>query len=159
VCGRKKIFCGCNRRAAANELSLVNLQPLEHIMHKTLIGSALALVLLGASGAVSADEVPYQKAQLEQTLVAGKPAIVYVHATWCPTCKVQQPIVDKLSAEPQLKGVTIFVADFDKETELKKQLKVSQQSTFVVFKQGHEVTRSTGQTQEPAIRATFDQAL
>ena len=42
---------------------------------------------------------------------------------------------------------------------LEKTLKVSQQSTFVVFKQGHEVTRSTGQTSEPAIRAVLEQAL
>jgi len=58
-----------------------------------------------------------------------------------------------------LKSVTIFLADYDTEVALKKSLKVTQQSTFVVFKQGHEVTRSTGQTQEQAIRATFEQAL
>jgi hypothetical protein len=55
--------------------------------------------------------------------------------------------------------VTIFEADFDTQTALEKMLKVTQQSTFVVFRQGHEVTRSTGQTQEPAIRAVLQQAL
>ena len=88
-----------------------------------------------------------------------RPAIVYLHATWCPTCKIQTPIVERLSTDPKLKSVTIFLADYDTEVALKKSLKVTQQSTFVVFKQGHEVTRSTGQTQEQAIRATFEQAL
>jgi hypothetical protein len=36
---------------------------------------------------------------------------------------------------------------------------VSQQSTFVVFKGGKEVTRSTGQTTRPGIEAVFAQAL
>lgn len=116
-------------------------------------------LLLMLAGSVLADEVPFNQAQYEKTVAAGKPAVVYLHADWCPTCRAQQPIVDKLSKEPGLKNVTIFVADFDKETALEKSLKVTQQSTFVVFKQGHEVTRSTGQTDEKAIRATLEQAL
>ncbi len=111
------------------------------------------------AGSAFAGEVPFNQAQYDQAVAAGKPVVVYLHADWCPTCRAQQPIVDKLSKEPQLKDVTIFVADFDKETALEKALKVNQQSTFVVFKQGHEVTRSTGQTQEKAIRATLEQAL
>jgi len=92
-------------------------------------------------------------------VAAGQPAIVYLHATWCPTCRVQQPIVDRLSTDARLKSVTIFLADYDAETALKKTLNITQQSTFVVFKHGHEVARSTGQTQEQAIRATFEKAL
>ena len=53
----------------------------------------------------------------------------------------------------------IFEADFDTETALEKTLKVGQQSTFVVFSHGHEVARSTGQTQEPAIREILQKAL
>ncbi|HEY2623329.1 MAG TPA: thioredoxin family protein [Dyella sp.] len=124
----------------------------------TLSYLAGALCLMLASSAF-AGEVPFNQVQYDKAVAAGKPVVVYLHADWCPTCRAQQPIVDKLSAEPRLKDVTIFVADFDKETALEKALKVNQQSTFVVFKQGHEVTRSTGQTQENAIRATLEQAL
>lgn len=116
-------------------------------------------LLLMLAGSALADEVPFTQAQYDKTIASGKPAVVYLHADWCPTCRAQQPIVDKLSKDPQLKNVTIFVADFDKEMALEKSLKVTQQSTFVVFKQGHEVTRSTGQTDEQAIRATLQQAL
>jgi hypothetical protein len=58
-----------------------------------------------------------------------------------------------------MKPVQFFVADFDTEKALKKALRVSQQSTFVVFKGGKEVTRSTGQTTRPGIEAVFAQAL
>jgi thiol-disulfide isomerase/thioredoxin len=119
----------------------------------------LAALLLWLAGTAAADEVPFNQASYAQALAAGKPVVVYLHADWCPTCRAQQPIVDRLSKEATLKQVTIFVADFDRETALEKSLKVTQQSTFVVFKQGHEVARSTGQTTEPAIRAVLEQAL
>ncbi|WP_430390792.1 thioredoxin family protein [Dyella sp. 20L07] len=119
----------------------------------------LGALLLALSGMAAADEVPFNQAQYQQAVAAGKPVVVYLHADWCPTCRAQKPIVDRLSTDQHLKNVTIFVADFDTETALEKSLKVTQQSTFVVFKNGHEVTRSTGQTAEGAIRATLEQAL
>jgi thiol-disulfide isomerase/thioredoxin len=127
------------------------------LRHSTL--SALSAVLFMFAGSAWAGETPYSKAAFDQSVATGKPTVVYLHATWCPTCKVQQPIVDRLSTDPTFKSVAIFEADYDKETALKKQLKITQQSTFVVFKDGHEVTRSTGETAEPAIRATFQKAL
>ncbi|MEP6907640.1 MAG: thioredoxin family protein [Pseudoxanthomonas sp.] len=121
-----------------------------------LFCSALLMMI---SGAALAAVVPFDQAQYDQARAAGRPVVVYFHADWCPTCRAQQPIVDKLSKEAAFTPVTIFEADFDTQTDLEKNLKVTQQSTFVVFKQGHEVTRSTGQTQEPAIRAVLQQAL
>jgi thioredoxin 1 len=129
------------------------------MMKANVVKTWLGLCFLALAGAASADEVPYSKVRLDQAIAAGQPAIVYLHATWCPTCRVQQPIVDRLSTDARLKSVTIFLADYDTETALKKTLKITQQSTFVVFKQGHEVARSTGQTEEQAIRATFEKAL
>jgi len=122
---------------------------------KHLVGAAF----LALSASAFAGEVPFNQASFDQAVSTGRPAIVYLHASWCPTCRVQKPIVDRLSVDPKLKEVTVFIADFDTETKLKRELKVTQQSTFVVFKNGHEVARSTGQTKEPAIRAVFEQAL
>ncbi|MBB6188711.1 thioredoxin family protein [Rhodanobacter sp. MP7CTX1] len=119
----------------------------------------LSALLLTLACSAIADEVPFNQAKFDQAKAAGQPVVVYFHADWCPTCRVQQPIVARLAAEPQLKAVTIFEADFDTETALEKTLKVGQQSTFVVFKHGQEVSRSTGQTQEPVIRATLQKAL
>lgn len=119
----------------------------------------LSVFLLALSCGVMADEVPFNQAQFDRAKAAGQPVVVYFHADWCPTCRVQQPIVARLATDPQLKAVTIFEADFDTETALEKALKVSQQSTFVVFSHGREVSRSTGQTQEPEIRAILQKAL
>ena len=106
-----------------------------------------------------AGELPYDKAAFDKALADGKPVIVDFFADWCPTCKAQKPHVQSLLGEPKMKDVTLFVADYDKEKELKKALRVSQQSTFVVFKGGKEVARSTGQTNKEDLAALFGKAL
>ncbi len=116
-----------------------------------LMAASVSLALAG--------ELPFDQKKFDTAVAAGDSVVVDFSASWCPTCKAQKPIVDKLMTLPKYQAVTLFVADFDKEVALKRQLRVVQQSTFVVFKGGKEVTRSTGQTDPAALAAVFDQAL
>ena len=120
---------------------------------------AVAAAFCGASLLAVAGEVPFDQAKFDAALASGKPVILDVAASWCPTCKQQKPIVDALLKENKLKSVTLFKADFDTEDALKAKYGVTMQSTFVVFKDGKEVGRSTGQTQKQAIADLFDKAL
>ncbi len=122
---------------------------------RSMFGAALLAVAALAQAAVQ----PFDKAKFETALAQGKPVIVDFAADWCPTCKEQKPIVDALMQEPKRKDITLFVADFDKETALKKRLKVTMQSTFIVLKGGKEVGRSTGQTDKAELAGLFDKAL
>jgi thiol-disulfide isomerase/thioredoxin len=117
----------------------------------------MAMALAGI--AAFASTAPYDKASFERAVAAGEPVIVQFHADWCPTCRAQAPIVAEILREPRMKDVKFFIADFDTEKELKKALTVYSQSTFVVFKGGKEVGRSTGQTQKPVIESVFAKAL
>jgi len=127
---------------------------------RQLFRSLILVLVLGAAAlSAFAAEVPFDKAKFDAALAQGKPVIVDFSASWCPTCKQQKPIVQGLLKEKKLQPVTLFVADFDFEEGLKKQLGVTMQSTFVVFKDGKEVGRSTGQTQKAAIADLFDKAL
>jgi thiol-disulfide isomerase/thioredoxin len=124
-----------------------------------LLKGFFLLAFIGASASAFAATQPYNKAQFDGALAQGKPVVIWFHASWCPTCRAQQPAVDRLAASSEMKDVTVFVADFDKETALEKTLRVVQQSTFVVFRGDREVARSTGETDEQAIRATWGKAL
>ena len=129
-----------------------------------MLSSALRSVIVGAgllAGAfvAQAEQLPYTKAKLDSLLAAGQPVIVDLRADWCPTCKEQKPIVDALMDDPKRQKLTYFVADFDKETALKKRLHVTMQSTFLVFKGGKEIARSTGQTDKAELAGLFDKAL
>jgi thiol-disulfide isomerase/thioredoxin len=126
---------------------------------QTLLKYVVSLCLLAVSCFCGAASVPFDQAAFDKAVAAGGPVVVQFHADWCPTCKEQAPIVQQVLADPKMKGVQMFIADFDNEKALKKQLRVSMQSTFVVFKGGKEVARSTGQTTRPAIEDTFAKAL
>lgn len=128
-------------------------------MVKRWLRGILGAIALFCSLGVSAGEQAYDKAAFDKALAEGRPVIVDFYADWCPTCKTQKPIVQELMRDPKMKEVTLFVADFDKEKDLRKALRVSQQSTFVVFKGGKEVARSTGQTRRAELAAAFAKAL
>jgi len=133
------------------------------MLARTTLSNALRLaagaVLAFAALAAGAVEMPFTQAAFDKAVAAGQPVIVDFQASWCPTCKAQKPIVQSLMEESKMKNVTLFSADYDTEQALKKQLRVAQQSTFVVFKGGKEVGRSTGETSKSAIAALFDKAL
>ncbi|WP_161539868.1 thioredoxin family protein [Glaciimonas sp. PCH181] len=56
---------------------------------RSFISSALiGAAMLVTSFTASAAQVAYSQAQFDKLQAEGKPAIVYFHADWCPTCKV-----------------------------------------------------------------------
>jgi thioredoxin 1 len=119
----------------------------------------LALLLAVLSAGAGAAEQPYDKTRFAAALERCTPIVVAFVADWCSTCSVQKPVVTELIEDPRFKGLTVFVADFDKELDLRKQLRVAQQSTFVAFKGCKEVGRSTGQTRKDAIAKLFAKTL
>lgn len=112
-----------------------------------LASGILALFTAFAAFSAQAAELPFNKAAFDLAVKAGGPVAVVFHANWCPTCRAQAPVLKQLAEEPKYKALTLFVADFDEETQLKRELHVNKQSTIVVFKHGAEINRSTGETQ------------
>lgn len=57
-------------------------------------------------------------------------AVIFFHASWCPTCKVaSEDFQTNITQIPS--DVTILKANYDTETELKKKYSVVMQDTFV----------------------------
>jgi thiol-disulfide isomerase/thioredoxin len=125
-------------------------------LFSSLLAGAAALTL---SLTALAGETPFNQARFDQDVAAGKPVVVDFAADWCPTCRAQKPLIGAILQQPEMAGVTVYVANFDTESALKKALRVSGQSTLVVFKGGKEVARSTGQTQKAQLQALLAKAL
>jgi thioredoxin 1 len=127
---------------------------------KSGIKASLAASLLAMATWVNALELkPFSASELSAIQQQGKPVAVHFHADWCSTCVAQTKSLEALKADPQLKAMTVLVADYDKEKELRKSMKIRSQSVMVVFKGSQEVSRLAGQTQAPDIKAAFLKAL
>jgi thioredoxin 1 len=126
---------------------------------KSLMAAAFSLILICFASFAAAAEVPFDQAQFDSMRAAGKPVAVVFHADWCPTCRAQAPLLKDLAQTSDLKSVTLYVANFDTEKALKKSLGVTKQSTIVVFKNGKESARSTGDTQEDSLAALLRHAV
>ncbi|MBS0597592.1 MAG: thioredoxin family protein [Proteobacteria bacterium] len=110
------------------------------------------LALCALAGIATAGEIkPFSQAEFDRLTRAGQPVVVDVSATWCPTCKAQKPILEKLMKQPAYKDVTLLTVDFDSEKSTVRAFKVSMQSTLVGFKGAKEVARSVGDTTEVGI--------
>jgi thioredoxin 1 len=129
-------------------------------MNRRFLVPLLACFWLGAAGTAHALEIrPFDAAALAGLQGAGKAVAVHFHADWCPTCVSQSRALEQLKSSGDLKGVTVLVADYDKEKDLKRQHKVRSQSVLVVFKGTTEVARSAGETKAEQLRQALAKAL
>jgi len=96
--------------------------------------------------AMAGDIKPFNQKDFDKLSHEGKPVVLDISATWCPTCKEQKPIIDGLMKQPAYKDVTLMTIDFDTAKPTVKKFKVTMQSTLVAFKGDKEVGRSVGDT-------------
>jgi thioredoxin 1 len=90
---------------------------------------------------------------------AGKPILVAIHASWCPTCKAQKPILSELMAEPKFNDLIYFVVDFDTQKDAVRFFGARMQSTLIAFKGTTETARSVGDTERSSIDALLNKTL
>jgi thioredoxin 1 len=122
--------------------------------------AALAVAFVLSAGSALAGEIqPYKAAAFAEAKAAGKTVLLDFHADWCPVCRKQGPVIESLVQEGKFKVIVAFQVNYDDETALKKQLKVTSQSTLIVFKGGKEVSRATGVVDKTDIRALIEKGL
>ena len=77
-----------------------------------------------------ADAVAYESFEQIDTLASKGPTVVYFHATWCPTC--QAAMTSFRGRWPEVKaGITLVIADYDDEVQLKSRYGITYQNTYV----------------------------
>lgn len=125
-------------------------------------GVAVAAALVTAGQLASAwatTAVPFSAEAFKAAQASGSSILVEIQADWCPTCKAQNPILNKLTADPKFRDLKIFRVDFDAMKPAVKQFGAQMQSTLIVFKGAAEQGRSVGDTREASIAALLDKSL
>lgn len=126
---------------------------------KSIQWVAVALLSFFAALSFAGEVKHYSQAEFDQLTGAGKGVVVVVHAPWCPTCKVQDPIQRELMSQPAYKDVTMLVVDFDSEKPVLQKFKINMQSAMLAFKGSKEMGRSVGDASRAGIETMFKKTL
>jgi len=122
------------------------------ISRRLFLASTAGVAVLSFSPAWARD-IPFTAAAFADAQKAGKPILVEIHATWCPTCKAQSAILGPMLADPKFKDLVVLRVDFDAQKDVVRQFGARMQSTLIVFKGATEMGRSVGDTEAASIAA------
>ena len=84
--------------------------------------------------------------------------LVEFYATWCPHCRRMMPIVDDVKA--LLDGrANVYQFDIDKYGDLAEKLGVSSVPTFIVYRDGEEQWRTSGEIDGNTLYTKVDEFI
>lgn len=129
------------------------------LSRRSVLLSAIAASAAFAGPASAAGPQPFDDAAFAAAQKAGKPIFVAIHASWCPVCKAQKPILADLMADPKFKDLIYFTIDFDSQKDLVQRFGARMQSTLIAFKGATEQGRSVGDSKRDSISALLNKVL
>jgi len=116
-------------------------------------------LLIAQSAAEASERMKYEAVAFQAAQQSGRSILVHVTAPWCGECRLQKPIVARLSELPEYKNLLIVDVDFDSQKDALRSLKVRKQSTLITFKGAQETARSVGVTNQEKISGLMKKAL
>jgi thiol-disulfide isomerase/thioredoxin len=129
------------------------------LSRRTVLFAAAAASFAPAAPVLAATSQPFNDAAFAEAQKTGKPIFVAIHASWCPICKAQTPILAQLMADPKFKDLVYFTIDFDSQKDLVRRFGARMQSTLISFKGTTEQGRSVGDTNRQSIGALLNKVL
>lgn len=123
------------------------------------LSATLLFGLAFTAPAIAQPIQPFSTAALKAAQAAGKPVLVDAYASWCPTCRKQEPTIDAISKDPAFEKLVILRLDYDTQNAEKRDLGIVQQSTLIAFGGSKETGRLVGVTDQEQIKALARSAL
>ncbi|MDE6109677.1 MAG: thioredoxin family protein [Muribaculaceae bacterium] len=84
--------------------------------------------------------------------------LVEFFATWCPHCRRMMPVVEQVK---ELLGdqVPVYQLDIDKNGEAADEARVESVPTFIVYRNGREMWRRSGEMEGETLLRTVEKYL
>ncbi len=123
------------------------------------LAALLLLSLAFTAPAIAQPIQPFTTAALKAAQAKGQSVLVDAYASWCPTCRKQEPIIEALSKDPAFDKLLILRLDYDNQNAEKRELGIVQQSTLIAFDGGRETGRLVGVTDADEIKKLAQSAL
>ncbi|MCI8998469.1 MAG: thioredoxin family protein [Muribaculaceae bacterium] len=93
--------------------------------------------------------------KLQAALQGSRPVLMEFYATWCPHCQRMMPVMAELKDE--MDGVAeIFQIEGDDNPELMDKFNVKGYPTFILYKDGQEVWRDSGEKPYSELKDMID---
>lgn len=96
-------------------------------------------------------------ATFDETIKEGV-VLVDFWATWCPPCRTQGPIVERVALAYRGKAV-VGKLDVDKNPKTAKRFAVRSIPTLIIFKDGKVAQKFVGLRKEAELKAALDEQL
>ena len=96
----------------------------------------------------------------ELVLNADKPVLVDFYADWCGPCRVLSPTIEELAQDNKYKDKYYFYkVNVDYANNIAKEYNIMYIPTVIIFKDGTEITRSSGVVEKDYIVDMLKQGL
>ncbi len=92
-----------------------------------------------------------------EVIKSDKLVLVDFFATWCPPCKMLAPVLEKISEDR--KDFKILKLNTDENIELSINYSIEAVPTMIIFKDGEELDRMVGYTDENEIIRTVSKYI
>jgi thiol-disulfide isomerase/thioredoxin len=113
---------------------------------------SLIVLLISLSNWGNASDLPnsqaFDKAVFDQLQTQGKPVLIDVYASWCPTCERQQWTLKRYFEENPNTDLTVMVVDFDDDKQWVSYFKAPRQSTLALYQNNERIWFSVAETRK-----------
>ena len=93
-----------------------------------------------------------------EVLEAERPVLVDFWASWCPPCKMVEPVLEELAKEYEDR-VLICKLHVDRNPKTRDKYQIYGVPTFAVFRDGELVSRRTGAQSKGQLKALLGEVL
>jgi thioredoxin 1 len=95
---------------------------------------------------------------INQLLASEKPVLLKLGATWCGPCKTIKPVLESL-AEDRKETLLVYDMDIDDSPEASQSFHIMGVPTVILFSNGREVSRKSGNMSRPILEDWIDSEL